>query len=174
MDRTYQKFLRLGISLAPIGIETRDENEIYFCTPKGAFIIGWAGVDGIHYCRIRGFGNRIFAVSPMNPAPDYVHPIAEDFEALLRLLLACRNAAALEQAWQWRKEQFDAYLAEDSGTPEQMAVLSEISKKMKLQPMDSPWQYLHNLQESFDYGKIKYTDETADPGSLLMQQGPGC
>lgn len=55
MDKSYQKFLRLGISLAPVGIETRDEEEKYFCTPKGASIMGWEGVDGIHYCRIRSF-----------------------------------------------------------------------------------------------------------------------
>ncbi len=99
MDKFYQKFLRLGVSLAPLGIETREDNTSYFCTPKGASIIGWAGVDGIHYCRVHGFGNMIFAVSPMNSAPTYVHPIAENFEALLRLLLVCGNAAALEQAW---------------------------------------------------------------------------
>lgn len=162
MDKSYQKFLRLGISLAPVGIETRDEEEKYFCTPKGASIMGWEGVDGIHYCRIRSFGNMIFAVSPMNTAPDYVHPIAEDFEALLRLLLACGDAALLEQAWNWSEEQFHAYLAEYPPTKEQKAVLSEIGEKMKLLPMGSPWQYLHSLQENFDYSKIKYTDDLAD------------
>ena len=89
MDRTFQKFLRSGLDLAPLGVERREENLPYFCTPKGAAIFGWAGVDGIHYCFIRGFGGMVFAVSPMNAAPDCVHPLARDFADFLRLLLAC-------------------------------------------------------------------------------------
>ena len=50
MDRTFQKFLRSGIDLSPLGVERREENTPYFCTPKGASIFGWAGVDGIHFC----------------------------------------------------------------------------------------------------------------------------
>lgn len=77
-------------------MERRTENTAYFCTPKGAAIIGWAGVDGIHYCFVDGFGETVFAVSPMNVG-DYVHPVARNFEDLLRLLLSCVDMAALEQ-----------------------------------------------------------------------------
>ena len=98
MDKTFEKFLRSGIDLSLIGIERREDNASYFCTPKGASIFGWAGVDGIHYCFVRGFGGMVFAVSPMNSAQDFVHPIARDFADFLRLLLACGDAAALEQA----------------------------------------------------------------------------
>ena len=163
MDRFLQKFLRLGFSLAPFGIETREDNTTYFCTPKRASIIGWAGVDGIHYCRIRGFGNMIFAVSPMNGGPDYVHPIAEDFETLLRLLSACGDAAALEQAWQWKEEQFKAFLTENPPADEKKALITEIGSKLNLSPIENPWQYLDSLQKSFDYSKIKYTEDIADP-----------
>ena len=38
MDRCYEKFLRLGIDLAPLGIERRADNAPYDCTPKGADI----------------------------------------------------------------------------------------------------------------------------------------
>lgn len=79
MDKTFQKFLRSGIDLSPVGVERREDNNPYFCTPKGASIFGWAGVDGIHFCFIRGFGGMVFAVSPMNSAPDFVHPLAKDF-----------------------------------------------------------------------------------------------
>lgn len=137
MDKFYQKFLRLGISLAPIGIETREDDTAYFCTPKDASVIGWTGVDGIHYCYVQGFGNMIFAVSPMNGAPDCVHPIAENFEILLRLLLACGDAAALEQSWQWDEDQFNTFLAENPPTEEVRAVLSEISGKLNLSPMEN-------------------------------------
>lgn len=40
MDRTFQKFLRSGLDLAPLGVERREENLPYFCTPKGAAIFG--------------------------------------------------------------------------------------------------------------------------------------
>ncbi|MEF9971038.1 MAG: hypothetical protein RR731_01860, partial [Oscillospiraceae bacterium] len=62
MSSFYQKFLRKHISLAPLGVEQNSDYTAYFCTPKGASIIGWAGVDGIHYCFIRGFGDMVFAV----------------------------------------------------------------------------------------------------------------
>ena len=108
--KAYQEFLQLSISLASVGIETRNDETSYFCTPNGASIIGWAGVDGIHYCFIRGFGEMDFAVSPMNTAPDFVHPLAKDFTDFLRLLLACGDATVLEQAWMWDKAQFDTFL----------------------------------------------------------------
>ena len=64
MDKTFEKFLRSGIDLSLIGIERREDNASYFCTPKGASIFGWAGVDGIHYCFVRGFGGMVFALTP--------------------------------------------------------------------------------------------------------------
>lgn len=54
MKLTYLEFLKYGIDLAPLGLERSAGDETYFCTPKGAKIIGWAGVDGIHFCLIRG------------------------------------------------------------------------------------------------------------------------
>ncbi|MDO4386651.1 MAG: hypothetical protein Q4E18_11700 [Clostridia bacterium] len=149
MDKTFQKFLRTGVDLSPLGFELRADAAPYFCTPKGARILGWAGVDGIHYCTVRGSGSRIFAVSPMNAAPEYVHPIAENFEDFLRLLLACGDAAALEQSWQWDEAQFSAFLNENPPTAEQKAALSELSRRMQLTPMPEPWRYLHALQADF-------------------------
>ena len=152
MDRTFQKFLRSGLDLAPLGVERREENLPYFCTPKGAAIFGWAGVDGIHYCFIRGFGGMVFAVSPMNAAPDCVHPLARDFADFLRLLLACGDAAALEQAWMWGEAQFDAFLRENPPTAEQEACLAAVAAQLGLTPMEHPWAYLRELQASFARG----------------------
>ena len=44
MDRTFQKFLQSKIDLSSVGVEFREDNAPYFCTPKGASIFGWAGV----------------------------------------------------------------------------------------------------------------------------------
>ncbi len=162
MTSIYQKFLKKEINLAPLGVAKHTDDITYFCTPKGANIIGWAGVDGIHYCFIRGFGEMIFAVSPMNIFPDYVHPIAENFSDFLRLLLSCGDCAVLEQAWQWDKAQFETFLKEYPPSDEQKAILSELAEKMNLTPLEQPWQYIKEVQSNFDYSKIKYTEDLYD------------
>ena len=66
--------------------------------------------------QVRDFGGMVFSVSPMNSAPAFVHPLANDFEDFLRLLLACSDSAALEQAWLWDKAQFEAFLQDNPPT----------------------------------------------------------
>ncbi len=163
MANSYQRFLKNNIDLAPLGVERRAGEVTYFCTPRGATIFGWAGVDGIHYCFIRGFGEMVFAVSPENDAPNYVHPLAKNFKDFLRLLLACGSAGALEQAWIWNQAEFDAFLWENQPAEEQKAVLAEIADQLRLTPMENPWQYIRELQSSFDDRQIKYTEDFYDP-----------
>lgn len=162
MPRGYQRFLKTGLSLAPLGIAPSEDNPPYFCTPRGASVFGWAGVDGIHFCFVRGWGETVFAVSPMNGAGEYVHPIARDFDDLLRLLLACGDSAALEQAWQWDEAQFSTFLRENPPSAEQRNALNAIAARTGLAPMESPWQYLRELQAGFDYGKLKFTEDFYD------------
>lgn len=162
MADSYAQFLNTHIDLAPVGAAQADDSVTYFCTPQGASIIGWAGVDGIHFCFLRGFGEMVFAVSPMNPAPDFVHPLAETFTDFLRLLLACGDTAALEQAWMWDNSQFEAFLKKNPATAEQRKTLDEIAETMHLTAMERPWEYIHALQSSFDYSKIEYTEDYYD------------
>ena len=173
MDKTYEKFLRTGIDLTPLGVE-RGEGELYFCTPRGASLIGWEGADGIHYCFVRGYGGTVFAVSPMNTAPDYVHAVAQDFADFLRLLLACGHGAAIEQCWRWSRGQFDAYLAENPPTDAALAVMGEIREKLGLKPMEDAWGYIHALQDGFDYGKIKYEDPECIASPSEPEPEPWC
>lgn len=163
MAAFYQRFLRSGIDLAPLGAARREDNNPYFCTPKGASIFGWAGVDGIHFCFVRSWGETVFAVSPMNGWGEYVHPVARDFADFLRLLLACGDTAALEQGWQWDEARFNAFLSENPPTEEQRAVLARIAERFALTPMENPWQYLRALQDHFDHSRIKYTEDLSDP-----------
>ena len=128
--------------MAAVGIERREDNTPYFCTPKGASVFGWTGIDGIHFCFLRGFGDMVFVVSPMNTAPDYVHPVAKNFSDFLRLILVCGDVAAVEQAWMWDKIQFEAFLQENPITQGQQQTLSEIVEKLKLKPMEQPWSYI--------------------------------
>ncbi len=160
----YEKFQTLKLDLSQLGLENSRENEEtrYFCTPKGAQVIGREGVDGIHYCFVKGFGETVFAVSPMNAPGEYVHPLARNFEDFLRLLLACGGTAAIEQAWMWNRGEFDAFLATNPPDSEQRVVLDTLRDALSLSPMEDPYGYIRELQASFDYAKIPYTREYYD------------
>ena len=162
METIYQEYLKLNIDGSLIGLEQGANENNYFCTPKDASIIGWAGVDGIHFCFVRGFGEMVFAVSPMNAPGSYVHPLAQDFKDFLRLLLACGHTAALEQAWSWEQEQFDEFLRENAPADEQSAVLHILREKLSLTPMEQPFAYIRVLQDGFDYRCIPYTENYYD------------
>lgn len=158
----YQKFKKLKINQAAIGMEQREIDVTYFCTPKGARVIGWAGVDGIHYCFIRGFGEMVFAISPMNEHGNYVHPIAQNFEDLLRLLLTCGSMDAIEQTYMWNEAQFDRYVKENQPSEEQSAIMDVIKEKFSVIEMENPFDYIKTLQTNFDYSQIKFTPEYYD------------
>ena len=136
MRRGYERFLRTGINLAPLGVAPGGEP--YFCTPRGYSMIGSEGVDGVHYCFVRGYGETVFAVSPGNAGPDRVRAVAKDFSDFLRLLLACGHGAAIEQCPHMTRAQFDAYLAENPVTDGQRAVLDEIAAALSFEPTPNP------------------------------------
>lgn len=156
---TYTEFKRMHIDLGALGAEGGRNAVRYTCTPKGAKIFGWAGVDGIHFCTIKGFGETIFSVSPMNPGQDCVQPLARDMGDFLRLLLACGDTAALEQAWMWDEAQFEAFLRENPPTKAQRAVMREIEEKCGLTPMERPWQYLKEVREETDCTGLRFEKE---------------
>lgn len=154
----YEQFKSLPIDHSAIGLEQSDTDVTYSCTPRDARVIGWAGVDGIHYCTIPEFGEMIFAVSPMNFG-DCVHPIARNFEDLLGLLLFCGDMAALEQCYAWDEEQFRAFLTDCPVTEQQKAVLDVVQKEFGIEPMENAFAYVKQLQKEFDLSKILYTGE---------------
>lgn len=158
---TYERFKKMQIDHTAIGMMQRESYEPYFCTPENANVIGWAGVDGIHYCTIPQFGEMIFAVSPMNFG-DYVHPIARNFEDLLRMLLFCADMVAIEQCYAWDDEQFKAFMIDYPATEEQQAVLDAIQKEFGLEPMEDAFAYIKALQAEFDLSQIPYTEDFYD------------
>jgi len=159
MTTLYQKFKQLPIDFSAIGLEPGAASGEYFCTPKGAEIIGWAGVDGIHYCFIEGFGDMVFAVSPCNLPGDYVHPLAESFEDFLRLMLMCSGLDAMEQIHGWSKDVFEKYMAETRVAIELKKIFQIISEELSLEPMDFPFEYIKNLQRRFNYRSIPWKEE---------------
>lgn len=172
----FQKYEKLKLDGAWINLEKGDAEGGYFCTPKGARVIGWE--NGIHYCFIRGYGEAVFAVNPDSCAEEYVHPLAANFRDFLRLLLACGTTTAIEQIVWWTEEQFRQFLAEDEAPPERTAVLRRIQEAFHLEPMEAPYQYVRGLQAGFDRSKLRYTDEfyevtgRARPDGTYVE-GPG-
>ncbi|MBE6896475.1 MAG: hypothetical protein E7477_05175 [Ruminococcaceae bacterium] len=151
----YNRFLALNIDIWGNGIEKYE----YFCTPKGADIIGFEGVDGIHYCFIRGFGETVFAVSPSNTPGDYVHPIARSFEDFLGLIVACKGTAAIEQAHGWDKAMFDDFVEHSEPDTAKLSAIEKVSEKLPFNAIIDPYFYIKDLQSSFDYGKIKFNPD---------------
>ena len=152
-------FFRSKLNLSNIGLLRGEKESGYFCTPVGAKVIGWAGVDGIHFCTVKGFGELIFAVNPTYDPGYYVHPVARNFEDFLRLILACHDTAAIEQCWFMDREVFGEFLETNPPTEEMKACLDAIEKKYKLTPMEDSFAYMHQLQEEFDYDALVYPPE---------------
>ena len=152
-------YLRSKLDLSHIGFQRGVKESNYFCTPVLSKVIGWTGVDGIHFCTTKGFNEIIFAVSPENLPGNYVHPVARNFEDFLRLLLACYDTAAIEQCWFMDREVFDSFLEANQPDTEAQKCLSEIRKKYKLTPMEDPFAYMHKLQEEFNYDALRFPPE---------------
>lgn len=167
----YEKYKKLNIDGSRIGLERGSEIGGYFCTPKGARVIGWD--NGIHYCFIRGYGEMVFAVNPETGADKYVYPLAESFEDFLRLILACGHTAPVEQIIMWTEEQFKEFLTSNYNAfiSGQQEVLDTITEKLKLEPIAAPYQYVKELQAQFDDSKIKFTDEYYDVLGLELPKG---
>ena len=156
--KALKQYLNSNLDLSILGLNRGSEEGGYFCTPLGARVIGWAGVDGIHYCTIEGQGETIFAVSPMNFG-DYIHPIAESFDVLLRMLLSCHTMDAMEQCYAWAEDQFDAFLIDYPATPEIKACQDKIRDIFQLDPLEDVFGYIKQLQDNYDLSEIRYSDE---------------
>lgn len=169
----YEKFKKLDIDFSQLGLEPGDTHSDYFCTPEEAEVIGWAGVDGIHYCFVKGFGEMVFAVNPSNLPGEYVHPLARNIEDFLRLILACGLDAA-EQSWMWNQGEFDAFMETYPPGPEQQIAQDGLRDGLKLTPMDDPYRYIKEVQSAFDYGKIPYSKEYYElvPEKTVIQEPP--
>lgn len=158
----YEKYKKLNIDTTLIGLEKGSTTGDYFCTPKGATIIG--GENSIHYCFIKGYGEMVFAVNPETCVDKYVYPLAENFEEFLRLILACGSTTAVEQIIGWTKEQFIEFVnsSDNAFVPNQVEVLQKLKEELKIEPRENVYEYVKKLQDNFDDSKIEYTDEYYD------------
>ena len=168
-----RRFQALGLDCSPVGLCPGPAQGGYFCTPRGMTVLGWEGCGGIHFGRIRGYGDMVFAVNPIPAGNQYIRPLARSFRDFLRLLLACGSAAALEQMGDWTREQYDAWLRapENAVTAEGRAVLDRIAAVFHLTPMEDPFGSVKEIQASFDGGRLRYTNEYYDTLGLARPDG---
>ena len=173
MDLLYEKYKNLKIDGSWIGLEAGAQTP-YFCTPIGAEIIGWN--NGIHYCFIKGFGDMVFCVNP-EPCCDYnVYPIARNFCDFLGLILATGNTNTLQQIIWWDKKRFEDFVnsteeQEYRVRPEVQGVLSTIRKGIDITPIDTPFEYVKDLQSNFPYEQIPFTNEYYDTLGIERPDG---
>ena len=152
----YRQFCTLNLDLSWIGLGTGSTTGGYFCTPRGARVIGWAGSDGIHFCFVRGHGGMVFAVSPSRAGPPYVRLLARTFRDFLRLVLASHSATILEQIPDWDEARWVDAVAEAAVVPEQQAVLDTIRQTWSLDPMPEPYRYVRTLQDACDAQSLRF------------------
>ena len=173
MNPLYEKYKNLKIDGSWIGLEAGAQTP-YFCTPIGAEIIGWD--NGIHYCFIKGFGDMVFCVNP-EPCCDYnVYPIARNFCDFLGLILATGNTNILQQIIWWDKKRFEDFVnspeeQEYRVRPEVQGVLSTIRKGIDIAPIDTPFEYIKDLQSNFPYEQIPFTNEYYDTLGIERPDG---
>lgn len=173
MDLLYEKYKNLKIDGSWIGLEAGAQTP-YFCTPIGAEIIGWD--NGIHYCFIKGFGDMVFCVNPETCCDYNVYPIARNFRDFLGLILATGNTNTLQQIIWWDKKRFEDFVnsteeQEYRVRPEVQGVLSTIRKGIDIAPIDTPFEYIKDLQSNFPYEQIPFTNEYYDTLGIERPDG---
>lgn len=162
----YEEYCAASVDYEQLGMMPQKRESTYFCTPLDADVLGWTGVDGVHFCRVKGYGETVFCISPMNLPGEYVHPVAKNFRDFLRLILACRGTAAIEQMYAWTKDAFDAFLSEDQPDLSRQAALAAVSNAFSLEAMEDPYGYVKGLQKGFDLTGLRFSedyDEWAPP-----------
>ena len=165
ISSTYEEFCKLNIDKSAVGLGKSEYDVEYFCTPVGAEVIGYEGVDGIHYCFIPEYGDIVFAVNPMPATDEYVYPLAKNFEDFLSLIITCNSTAAVEQIIGWdNREIFENYIqpTEDEYYLGRKEIFDYIKDALNIKLMDDPFEYVKNLQEDFPYEKIPFSDEYYD------------
>ena len=173
MNPLYTKYKNLKIDGSWIGLEPGTQTP-YFCTPIGAEIIGWD--NGIHYCFIKGFGDMVFCVNPETCCDYNVYPIARNFCDFLGLILATGNTNILQQIIWWDKKRFEDFVnspeeQEYRVRPEVQGVLSTIRKGIDIAPIDTPFEYIKDLQSNFPYEQIPFTNEYYDTLGIERPDG---
>ncbi|MEL7654481.1 MAG: hypothetical protein AAGU75_01085 [Bacillota bacterium] len=147
-----------------MGFEWQEEHddERYFCTPLNAQMLGWLGVDGIHFCFIPSISSEmVFVVSPMPCSDYYVQPIARRFNDFLSLLLFCRDATLLESVSYTDEIHFleQVQIEKNIDYPKLERTLKQIQTAYGIEENTETYDYVRRLQAEFDYGEIPFSEK---------------
>lgn len=157
--KTLERFLRSNIDREAVGLLAGDTAGGYFCTPKGARVFGWAGVDGIHYCTVRGYGDTVFAVDPSAAHGENVCVLAASFEDFLRLLVTVGDAMLLIDACRFSKERFLEIVDKTVISIEVKTVLNQIKMEFGVEPMEDAYDYIRAVGERVDLSRLRFSKE---------------
>lgn len=166
-----EKFFEMFPTTYEFGFFRRknDNRDRYFCTPVNAEIIGWTGVDGIHICFISAVDpDMVFVVNPEN-SNSYVYPIAQNFEDFLSLLLFLGEFSPMEQPicyvknpeFHQSKQTFLEFTSKGKAemSKEHKRELEMLQDQFQLNPKVNAYNYLYDLQQTFNYSLIPFTDD---------------
>ncbi len=159
-NKLYARYLALDIDKSLLNLEPGESSSGYSAAPAGAEVIGWEGVDGIHYCFLPGFRDEVFSVEPMEAPGQDIQPLGRTFREFLQVVLACGGASAAQQARLFESEEaFQAFLREDAPDEARQAALNRLKAELDIAPMDHPWAYLQKLRRDFDCSRLKSAQE---------------
>ena len=145
-------YLRSKMDLSHIGFQRGSKEGGYFCTPLHSRVIGWTGVDGIHFCTVKGLDDIIFAVNPTYEPGDYVHPVARNFEDFLRLILAFGSAELSAQSARLSENEYGRLLELEWRRPHHD--LDGLGRRLFLTPIQNPFTYTHMAGQLIDCTRI--------------------
>ena len=172
-NELYLRFQNLKINMDSIGL-SGEQNGVYFCTPIGSQIIGWD--NGLHYCFIDGFGEMVFCVNPETCCDYYVYPISENFSDFLSLVLAVNGTNTLQQIITWDEQQYRDFISSpdeiDYAKDDNVITALQAIRRLGVEPMQNPFEYVSHIQKDFDYWNIPFSDEFYDiTGIEKMMRG---
>lgn len=146
----YRDFHKKKIDLEPLGVIGSTARTRSFCSSRDISVIGVAGDSGVQYCFAKDFDEAVFQIDPKASRGEYAHVIARDFKDFLRLLLACGNPGALNEAWRVERDEFEKLR---SMTDEQTL---EAFAGLNVTPMEDPFGYVRSLQDEINLKELGF------------------
>lgn len=162
-NELFRRFRSLSNHSGLLGLEWSDNVDMtYFCTPIGAEIIGWPGVEGIHFCFIPSISSEmVFVVSPMPCGGHYVEPVARNFRDFLSLVLFCKGASPLEGISYMNEKQFLELIESENNLAwsDRDVTLEILHTKLGIEAQPDAFRYVRSLQAEFNYDIIPFSKE---------------
>lgn len=141
-------------------IAFKEDTSPTFCAPLNTMIFARSSYSD-YYCRIKEFGDMIFMMEFHPQDGHHVHPLAENLEDFMRLLYAVHRIAVLSDVPYQTADniysRIEKIIRDES--KESSAAFRMLEEMFPYTPMENPYDYVKNLNEHFDFSRIRYPDE---------------